>query len=501
MVERTNQARERQRQPPEPAPEPVAETTPVELLLVAQQAVGNRTLARLIASEAARPGGQIAAPASRALLARLQRQPTNRPRPAPATRADQTEHVRATIAFLQGAADFYRAGAVVDAGRLPRILDGWLAALLGGLHLLRDALGNDAALTDELRRAYTQAVTALMAQAARRTGQTEDQLYTAHFARIHEWAWPATTAAAVAATPAAAAARLRQRWGVTRVVEGTLADQAAALDRFRVGYFGSPAPRTDIQALLQAANWQAWSPASGSDLYVWLVEAFEQTEQTYGGVPAVQEIIFFQTDYTFLPPTAGGPALRPKPGTAADFGGGHMTIYQTGANAGVNPRLPSARSTPSGPAAMATPDRRAGFTFNIIHELGHGVVETVLGGPDPQMMAAYGAHVGWHGGRLYDGGVPAVQAAIAADHTPPVQHLITDRTWNDGRWVEQPISAYMATGLSEDFPEAIAAFAAQPALLRARSPRRHDFIAGRLSQFRPLLRRRLGQVATGSATP
>jgi hypothetical protein len=462
-------------------------------MLAAQQAVGNRALARLIAGDAPPPDGRAATPASRALLAHLQRQPATRPRTAPATAADQAEHVRTAITFLRGAADFYSAGAAVDAGRLPRILDGWLRTLMGSLRILRDVLHDDAALTADLRQAYTRAVTVLMAQAARRTGQTTDQLYTAHVARIHEWAWPATTAAAIATTPAGAAARLRQRWGVTRVVEGTLADQVAALDRFRVGYFGSPAPRTDIEALLQAANWQAWSPASGSDLYVWLVEAFEQFEQTFGGVPAVQEVIFFQTDYRFVPPAAGGPALRPKPDTAADFGGGHMTIYQTGANAGVNPRLASARSTPSGPAAMAAADRRAGFTFNIIHELGHGLVETVLGGPDPQMMAAYGRHVGWFGGRLYDGGVPAVQADIAAGRTPPAQHLITSRTWNDGQWVEQPISSYMATDLSEDFPEAVAAFAAQPALLRARSPRRHEFLAGRLAQFRPLLRRRLGQ--------
>jgi hypothetical protein len=295
---------------------------------------------------------------------------------------------------------------------------------------------------------------------------------------------------------------LRRRWGVARVYEGTLADQAARLQLFRSQYFDSPAERTDIQAMLSSAGWQAWSPAGGSPIWQWLVNAFANFDQVFGGAPQTQEIAFYETDYTFVAPEAGGPALRPFAATGAEFGGGRMAIYHTAETRATSGRVRTARSTPTTAAPASTPTAQAGFEFTVLHELGHGLVEAVLGGVDRGMLNDYATCAGWFQGHLYDAGVVAVRTAIAAGRAPDAQYRISGGAagaWNDGRWQEQPISAYMASSLSEDFPEAVAAYAAQPAALRARSPRRYEFIHSRLASFRPALRRQAAQAQTGAA--
>lgn len=483
---------------------------PADPLLAMQRTLGNQAVQRQLRAGAVPLAAMIAAgrrPGNRAVQRRL-------PAPAAGLVARQSrgaeqrdgsagapvDLVQETTAFFAGAADFYAAGAVVTADRLPRQLSGWLTALTSALAAGRGASQADEARTQPLRQAYARAVQALLAQAARQLRQPLDQLYRDHLDRIHESAWPAATLAAVATTRAGAETRLRQRWGVERVYEGTLDSQAARLLRNRMQYFGSPAERTDIPDLLRAAGWRAWSPAGGSDLYAWLVRAFERFERVFGGVPPVQEVAFYATDYRFVPPADGGPALRPVAGVAADFGGGQMAIYHTAETRATTGRIAAGPSAAGAPAATPSPTAEEGFQFNVIHELGHGLVEAVLGGLDPTMLNAYGAHVGWFNGRLYDGQVEAVRDAI--DHqrgAPPAEHRITEATWNDGRWREQPLSAYMVSALSEDFPEAVAAYVTQPALLRQRSPRRYEFLHGRLASFRQALRRQLAHSAGGRA--
>src|SRR5207245_2448216 len=95
----------------------------------------------------------------------------------PATAAEQREFVNTAIQFLHSAADFYRAGAVVDEDRLRRQLTSWKETLLGSLSVIRSALNNDATLERGIRQAYQDAIQALMAGAASQLKRTPQDLY------------------------------------------------------------------------------------------------------------------------------------------------------------------------------------------------------------------------------------------------------------------------------------------------------------------------------------
>jgi len=294
-----------------------------------------------------------------------------------------------------------------------------------------------------------------------------------------------------ATTRSAAEAQLFYRWRVGRVYEGSLVDQAARLDHFRMSYFGSADTRSDISDMLTRAGWRAWSPPDGSSVWQWLVGSFEQFDRVFGGIPKVQEIAFYETDYAFVP---SGPALRPKSEVVADFGGGLMAVYHAAETGATQGRLPTGRSTERAEAPVPAPTKQEGFQFFLIHEMGHGLVESVLGSIDRNMMRDYEREVGWHQGRLYDAGVEAVRTDIAAGRTPEARYWINDTNWNSGSWQEQPITFYMTTHSSEDFPEAVATYILHPDLFRERSPKRFAFIDSRLASFRPGLMRDLSRI-------
>lgn len=278
---------------------------------------------------------------------------------------------------------------------------------------------------------------------------------------------------------------MQQHFGVGRVFNGSRTDQENELRQ---------TPGNSSLAF-NPPDWQDWNPGSDSTLYAQIANAFRQYAETFGGIPPVQEIGFFNVRYAYDHTSARVVTERNVP---AVFGGGTLLIYRyitTSAKA-----LPTGRST-SGKAPLPLPLREDTVSRIITHELAHGLVEVALtpastGGaagqaPDPQLLTDYKTAVGWTAGaapRLFDIGAPAVQQAIAAGTVPDSTYEITQANWNEPRWIEQPISSYMTTHPAEDFPEAVMAYVVQPDLLRTRSPRRFQFIATRANRLGPLLR-------------
>lgn len=277
--------------------------------------------------------------------------------------------------------------------------------------------------------------------------------------------------------------QLQQRFSVTRVFTGTFADQVN-----RLNYFGAGQRPGD---LLQQASWTAWDPGPDSDVYDWIIAAFASLARSYGGVPPVQDLSFYEVDYHV--DTSG--ALVPNPDVVAEYGGGHMAIYHTAVTRATSVVRPTGRSAGTTAAPRQALTAEAGVRETVVHELGHGVVETALSGatpPDPAFMTDYRREVGWTAGgtpELYDAGATAVQTALAAGTAPPAAFRITAANWNDPRWIEQPLSSYMTTHPSEDLPEALANYVNRPALLRDRSPRRFAFLDARRATLAPFLRR------------
>lgn len=106
-----------------------------------------------------------------------------------ATPADQREFVNAAIEFLHSGADFFRAGAVLDEGRLHSQLIRWKEVLLNSLNIIRSSLNNDAALEQKLRQAYQDAVQATIDAAASQLGRAPKDIFESCKEYIHEWGW------------------------------------------------------------------------------------------------------------------------------------------------------------------------------------------------------------------------------------------------------------------------------------------------------------------------
>jgi hypothetical protein len=282
------------------------------------------------------------------------------------------------------------------------------------------------------------------------------------------------------------------RFGVTRVFTGTFDDQVA-----RLNYFGAGQRPGD---LLQQASWTSWDPGSDSEVYDWIMAAFTSLATSFGGVPPVQDVSFYNTEYNLN--DAG--ALVPRPEVLAEYGAGHMAIYRSTVTRATSNVRPTGRSSDSTSAPLHSLTAVEGVRETVTHELGHGIVETALtprfGGaaaPDPAFMNDYRREVGWTAGdtpQLFDAGVAEVRTALTAGTAPPPAFRITEDNWNNPRWIEQPLTSYMTTHPSEDLPEAVAAFVNRPDLLRERSPRRFAFLNTRKAALAPFLTRDLSAV-------
>ncbi len=301
---------------------------------------------------------------------------------------------------------------------------------------------------------------------------------------------------------------LSSRYGISTVRAGTFADQQEVNSR----------PGVSAGGRLTEAAWAAWDPGPTSEIYSSVVTAFEDFESSLGGLPPVDEVLFFATAYTV---NSGTHQVEPNPGVGADFGAGHLRVYRSGVVAGATggKGIPIGRSTAAGRyppvviglggrgtdpgAPIPLPTAGENTVRVITHELGHGLAEQAMAA-DHAMFETYRLAVGWTDGRLFDVGIPEVRQSLDAGTVPPAtirsNHggrvtvrptQITVDSWNHPRWVEQPISAYTVTGgPGEDFAEAVMGFVNTPAVLQARSPVRYGFLDSHRASWLPFLRTR-----------
>lgn len=285
-------------------------------------------------------------------------------------------------------------------------------------------------------------------------------------------------------TVAAFRTMMQTRWGVKTIRAGTFEEQE----------FGG----------LKRSEWRPWVFDDSSPIYAATVEAFERLSASFGGIPPVDTIVFFQTSYKRV----GGQAVA-DPSVGASFdrdrtGQGNLVIYAAVITANTLPTTRREKGSQK-PPREGTPDKFTATLRNITHELGHGIEQNVAAirdgqaGPDSALMDEYMKVSGWllRPGNtvepfvLYDSGDTSVAKAIAAN--PPdtavlaaKPHITSDNF--ELPWKEQPITSYMVNSPSEDFAEAIMGYLNKPDLLRARAPRRFRFIDQHKSRWLSRLR-------------
>jgi hypothetical protein len=301
--------------------------------------------------------------------------------------------------------------------------------------------------------------------------------------------------------------RLRTRYHVRTVRRGTFREQSQEVATRRVDL-----PPGVTRGTLDPSAWKEWSPPSGWSTYKAILDAIQSFARDFGGLPSIQEVVLFDVHYDVNETTG---LVEAQPGVGASFGSGQLTIYSAITKSSA---LPAGRSgVPfAGREAALVPaaSERQAIGRNVAHELGHGVAEMAVGpgrtGPDSRMLDDFRREIGWDiyrpatatspavPERLFDAGVPEVRAALTAGTEPPAEYRITQWNWNEGRWIEQPISQYSTTNPGDDFAESVMAFLKVPQTLRERSPRRYSFLETRKERWLP--NQRAAPPPTGSTT-
>jgi hypothetical protein len=271
-------------------------------------------------------------------------------------------------------------------------------------------------------------------------------------------------------------------YGVRDVHNGTKPEQEGELT-----------PRNSVTPTIP--NWNDWSPGATSEDYSNIIQAIEDVAASFGAIPKITKIIFYEMYYE-TDPTGISVA---KPDVGASFGVGQLRIYKgysknrgfpvarsnaQGNYPPVGIALSGPGSSPGAPTAYQSKDKN--IKENIAHELGHGIAEAAQAS-DPKALDNFNTTVGWIGGSspaLYDIGQQAVQTAIANNTAPPAQYQIVQSNWNDPKWIEQPMTDYAVIGgPGEDFAESISAFVYTKAVLQARSPKRFQFISNGMTTW------------------
>jgi hypothetical protein len=234
---------------------------------------------------------------------------------------------------------------------------------------------------------------------------------------------------------------------------------------------------------MKESDWHAWHPGASSPAYSSIVEAFQNFEKTFGGIPPVDKIIFYEAEYK-VEATPGH--AEKKTDTGASYSKGILTIYKAVTTSNVLRLGENEFKQPAGAEAVHG---------NITHELGHGITEIALdqkgsgpAGQDPQMMEDYQLAVGWTATspqQLYDIQAPGVENALGHGLVPPADALITKNTWVSAKLKERPLTVYMLISPGEDFAEAIMAYINQPEALKTLSPARYKFIDERKAKWGP----------------
>jgi Domain of unknown function (DUF4157) len=287
------------------------------------------------------------------------------------------------------------------------------------------------------------------------------------------------------------AALMRQRYGTQTVKRGTFSDQSDEVDANRVTLLPGA-----TRGHLDKAGWKEWSPPSGWATYRNILQGVRSFASGFGGLPKIDQVVFYNVAYE----VGQDGLVRARPDIGADFGAGRLTIYGTVVKAN---DIPVGRSGVPYAGRQAelvpTTSEQAAVSRNVAHELGHGVGGTAVGpgkqGPDPNMYDDYRLVAGWTKYRaatatspeaheaLYDSGVEEVRADLKDGKIPPEQYHITQYNWDEGQWIEQPVTQYTTKDPGEDFAEAIMAYLKFPDVLKARSPRRFKFIVDRKDKW------------------
>jgi hypothetical protein len=280
------------------------------------------------------------------------------------------------------------------------------------------------------------------------------------------------------------AALMHDRYGTGSVRRGTFSEQAAEVDD-KSAALNLGAGR----GKLDQARWKEWSPPSGWATYRNILQGVAAFAAGFGGLPKIDEVVFYDAYYDV---DANGQVVTANVG--ADYGAGILRIFSTAVKADPRPAGRSGVPYAGRQAALVpTTSEQAAVGRTIAHELGHGVLEAAIGaakqGPDPEIINEYCLVAGWRQyrpatptspavkPRLFDAGVQQVRDALNDDKDPPEAYHIKTDHWNDGSWIEQPITKYSTTDPTEDFAESIMAYLKFPDVLKARSPRRFEFIA------------------------
>ena len=295
---------------------------------------------------------------------------------------------------------------------------------------------------------------------------------------------------------ATALQHLRQHFGVRDVRQGTTNDLIYSVHALR-NYNRFPnVSRQQVAQLVQNLTIANSSFGSNPQHWQWLVNGFEHFNRVYGGTPNVQDIVLMHQQYELNRDANQNLRLVPKPNEGAFFSGGKMYIFDQVVNNGAGAWWPRGRSNPGTRGHMA-PNRTAqqGIEENVVHELGHGMGEALVAASHTTLFTDYNRAVGWinvpqRGLGLYDIGANAVQRAIQNNQAPSRSFQIDASNWNNGNWIEQPISKYQTNDPGEDFAESVSAYANRRSLLQSRSPRRYQFIHSRRAQIRQALRQR-----------
>ena len=272
------------------------------------------------------------------------------------------------------------------------------------------------------------------------------------------------------ATKAAAAqSRLQQRWGVGTIRAATLAEQAAEL--IRVGTVPRSTAPADVERMLTAAGWSSWTPAADHGLWDDLVKAFDDVGGSFGGVPKIERILFFQTAYTYDTSKRGRPALAPHQKEGAYVSGTTMGVNEHGSKDQLN--LPTA-TTRSKEGKKGINVGLASRVQVMTHEVGHGLVQAFLTEDPIGEAARFAKDVGWHQHtELYDVQGPGVREALGRGDAPDAAQRIGEQDWYLPKWKEQPPSRYAVTdGPAEDMAETLMMFVRSRSTLGARSPAR-----------------------------
>lgn len=274
--------------------------------------------------------------------------------------------------------------------------------------------------------------------------------------------------------------QIQQRYGVTQVVTGQFSDLLSHLQAQGMQGNGG----------LDPAAFRPYDPGATSVLYQQILDGMNTFTQAMGGVGGIRRIVFFPLHYEY---DRRQQRAVSNTQTGASYGDGTLYVYPFIIT---SPAVPVGRSVGGPPVQMQQPTMQQEVTRNVVHELAHDLVETALtpppaGGsaPYPTLLDEYKGAVGWlpNGGALYDANNPAVSPLLPLTSRPLGHTPITSQNWDDARWHEQPISAYMTERPSEDFPEAVRAYITTPDVLRDRSPARYRFLQQRWARLRQLV--------------